>query len=129
MPAVPAIDGINTMGSPHPVCGPGEAYDRNGLHKAVCDMDLLLIQSEIAKRPAEFLQRKDSKGYCPIHTASSLCMKDAQNSKIASDIVRMLTNAGAENAVTDSEGNTPLHYGGNNERSRHDEGGTDHRIC
>jgi ankyrin repeat protein len=37
-------------------------------------------------------------------------MKDAQNSSIATDIVRMLISAGADASIGDSEGNTPLHW-------------------
>lgn len=94
----------------HPVCGPGGSFNRNPLHKAVCEMDLAVIQSELSSRPAEFFQRADSKGYCPIHSACSLCLKDPQNSSIATDIVRMMANAGADVTVADSEGNTPLHW-------------------
>ena len=96
--------------SGHAVCGPGAAFNRNPLHKAVCEMDLAIIQSELISRPREFFQRSDSKGYCPIHSACALCLKDPQNSSIATDIVRMMTNAGAVVSVADSNGNTPLHW-------------------
>jgi len=101
------------MASPssgHPVCGPGGAFNRNALHKAVCEMDLGVVQSELSSRPTDFFQRSDSKGYCPIHSACSLCLKDPENSTMATDIVRMMTNAGADVSVADSEGNTPLHW-------------------
>lgn len=94
----------------HPVCGPGTAFNRNPLHKAVCEMDLAVIQNELASRPSEFFQRADSTGYCPIHSACSLCLKDIQNSRIATEIVRMMVTAGADVSVADSNGNTPLHW-------------------
>lgn len=94
----------------HPICGPGSAFNRNPLHKAVCEMDLALIQNELASRPSEFFQRADSKGYCPIHSACASCLKDLQNSSIATDIVRMMISAGADVSVADSDGNTPLHW-------------------
>ena len=52
----------------------------------------------------------DSKGFCPIHSACSLCLKDPQNSSIATEIVRMMTSVGADVSVVDSNGNTPLHW-------------------
>ena len=73
-------------------------------------MDLALIQSELSSRPSEFFQRADSKGYCPMHTASALCMKGLENSNVAIEIVRMMIGAGADVSVADSDGNTPLHW-------------------
>jgi ankyrin repeat protein len=110
MPKAPEMIPYGTKSSPHPVCGPGGSYDRNVLHKAVCEMDLAVVQSELTSRPSEAFQRKDSSGFCPIHSACSLCMKNPQNSSIATDIVRALIAAGADASVCDSEGNTPLHW-------------------
>jgi hypothetical protein len=110
IPRAPDMDGFGTNASPHPVCGPGSSYNRNPLHKAVCEMDLAIIQIELSSRPSEFFQRADSKGFCPIHSACSLCMKHEQNSSIATDIVRMMITAGADVSVADSNGNTPLHW-------------------
>lgn len=104
------MDGFGASSSPHKVCGPGSAYGRNPLHKAVCEMDLAVIQGEIQSLPPEFFQRKDKAGFCPMHSACSLCMKDDKNSKIATEIVRMLVTSGADTSVQDSEGNTPLHW-------------------
>lgn len=73
-------------------------------------MDMAGIQGELSSRPREFFQRADSKGFCPIHSACALCLKDPQNSGIATEIVRVMTNAGADVSVADSEGNTPLHW-------------------
>ncbi len=101
---------FSSSSSGHPVCGPGGAFNRNPLHKAVCEMDLAIIQSELTSRSREFFQRSDSKGFCPIHSACSLCLKEPQNSSIATEIVRMMTNAGADVSVADSNGNTPLHW-------------------
>ena len=94
----------------HPVCGPGNAFNRNPLHKAVCGMDLPVIRSELSGRPPEFFQRADSMGYCPIHSACSLCLLGPGNSATAAEIVRMMSSAGAEVSVADSNGNTPLHW-------------------
>jgi ankyrin repeat protein len=110
IPRAPEIGGFGATTSPHPVCGPGSAFERNPLHKAVCEMDLAAIQIEVVSRPSEFFNRRDTAGYAPMHSACSLCMKDAQNSSIATDIVRMLISAGADASIGDSEGNTPLHW-------------------
>jgi ankyrin repeat protein len=94
----------------HAVCGPANAFNRNPLHKAVCGMDLPAIKSELSGRPPDFFQRADSMGYCPIHTACSLCLLDPSNSAKVTEIVRLLCSAGAEASVADSNGNTPLHW-------------------
>lgn len=73
-------------------------------------MNLGAIRSELSGRPSEFFQRSDSKGFCPIHSACSLCLRDSNNSNTATEIVRMMTSAGAEVSVADSNGNTPLHW-------------------
>ena len=74
-------------------------------------MDLAAIQSELASpNVAEILERKDEAGFCPLHSACALCMKNARNSLIAVEIVRVLLSAGADAAVADSEQNTPLHW-------------------
>ena len=104
------MGGLGTNSSPHKVCGPGSAYNRSLLHKAICEMDLAVIQKEVNGCPSEFFQRPDSAGFCPMHSACALCIKDAGNSSIASSIVRILINAGADASVPDSEGNTPLHW-------------------
>lgn len=97
--------------SSHAVCGPGSGYSRRSLHKAICEMDLAAIQSELASpNVAEILQRKDEAGFCPLHSACALCMKNVRNSSIAVEIVRVLLAAGAGVAVSDSEQNTPLHW-------------------
>ena len=110
LPRAPEMDGFGSASSPHAVCGPGSSYGRNPLHKAVCDMDLSTLQEELSfGRPQEYFQRRDEAGYCPIHSACSLCLK-GDNSSIATDIVRMLATAGADVTVCDEEGNTPLHW-------------------
>lgn len=93
----------------HPICGPSGAYGRSPLHKAVCEMDLAVVQSELTSRAQDF-QKQDEKGFCPMHSACALCMVDPQNSSIATDLVRALIAAGADASVCDEEGNTPLHW-------------------
>ena len=96
---------------PHPVCGPGSAYGRSFLHKAVCEMDLSAIESEVAgPRRHTTLSRPDEMGFCPIHTACCLGMQDIQNHSIAVKIVRILLSAGSDPGTCDSKGNTPLHW-------------------
>lgn len=111
LPKAPRIDTFgSSSGGLHPICGPGSAFDRNPLHKAVCELDLAVVQSELTSRPVEAFQRRDKAGYCAIHSACALCMKDPMNSSIATDIVRALIAAGADATICDSDGNTPLHW-------------------
>lgn len=91
----------------HPVVGPGSGFGRSLLHKFVCDMDIGAIQSHMS---GDYFERRDQKGYCPIHTACALCLKDPNASSVASEIVRMLINAGADASIRDLDGNTPLHW-------------------
>ena len=107
----PARMGFDARSFPHPVCGPGSSYGRSFLHKAVCEMDLAAIESELAApHMSVALSRQDKKGYCPIHSACCLGMQDSQNQGIALDIVRKLLEAGAQADICDSKGNTPLHW-------------------
>jgi ankyrin repeat protein len=109
---VPSVNEVgNNNSSLHAVCGPGSGHGRRSLHKAICDMDLAAIQGELASpNVAEILQRKDEAGFCPLHSACALCMKNVRNSSIAVEIVRVLLSAGADTAISDSEQNTPLHW-------------------
>ena len=91
----------------HPICGPSSAYGRSLLHKAVCDMDFAAVHSQLSSQP-DYLDRRDEKGYCPIHSACALCLKNPKNS--VPEIVRMLIAAGADASIRDPEGNTPLHW-------------------
>jgi ankyrin repeat protein len=95
--------------SVHPICGPGSGFGRSILHKAVCDIDIFTLQSQLSSRPDNF-DRRDEKGYCPIHSACALCMKDPMNSTRTTEIVRMLIAAGTDASIRDLEGNTPLHW-------------------
>ena len=98
-----------TSSSVHPICGPGSAFGRSQLHKAVCDMDIAAVQSQLSSRH-HYFDRRDEKGYCPIHSACALCINDPMNSVVTSEIVRMLIAAGADASIRDPEGNTPLHW-------------------
>lgn len=109
MPQAPVMGMFAARNSLHPICGPSGAFGRSPLHKAVCEMDLAVVQSELTSRAQDF-QRKDDKGFCPIHSACALCMTHLQNSSIATDLVRTLIAAGAEASACDEEGNTPLHW-------------------
>jgi len=100
---------ISSNNSIHPICGPGSAFGRSLLHKAVCDMDIAAVQSQLSSRP-DYFDRRDDKGYCPIHSACALCIKDPMNSSVTSEIVRMLIASGADASIRDPEGNTPLHW-------------------
>ena len=111
LPQVPSIGTRDVSSSPsiHPICGPGSAFGRSLLHKAVCDMDINAVQSQLSSRP-DYFDRRDDKGYCPIHSACALCIRDPRNSAVTSEIVRMLIASGADASIRDPEGNTPLHW-------------------
>tara|TARA_B110001452_G_C14972387_1_gene339909 strand:- start:195 stop:512 length:318 start_codon:yes stop_codon:yes gene_type:complete len=72
-------------------------------------MDVATLQSQLSLSPDSF-DRRDEKGYCPIHSACALCLKDPINSTMTSEIVRMLITAGADVSIRDLEGNTSLHW-------------------
>jgi len=111
LPKAPPIGtrDMSSSSSVHPICGPGSAFGRSLLHKAVCDMDIAAVQSQLSSRP-DYFDRRDDKGYCPIHSACALCMNNPLNSAVTSEIVRMLIAAGADASIRDPEGNTPLHW-------------------
>jgi ankyrin repeat protein len=109
LPPAPFIEGISLPLSSaiHPVVGPSAAFGRSLLHKAVCDMDIGAVQSHMS---GDYFERRDQKGFCPIHSACALCLKASTASSVASEIVRMLINAGADASIRDLDGNTPLHW-------------------
>jgi ankyrin repeat protein len=109
VPMGPDMKSVHDDSAPHAVCGPSTGYGRSRFHKAVCDMDMAAIQIGLSLN-SDHLQRRDEAGFCPIHSACALCMKNVQNSSIAVDIVRVLLTAGADAATADSKGNTPLHW-------------------
>jgi len=111
LPTAPKMEphGVHTSSSIHPICGPGSAYGRSLLHKAVCDMDFATVHSQLSSKP-DYFDRRDEKGYCPIHSACALCLKNPKNSVRIPEIVRMLIAAGADASIRDPEGNTPLHW-------------------
>lgn len=108
LPKVPSM-GSSSSSSLHPICSPGSVFGRTLLHKAVCDMDIPAVQSQLLSRP-DNCDRRDDKGYCPIHSACALCIRDPQNSALTSEIVRMLIASGADASIRDPEGNTSLHW-------------------
>ena len=111
LPSIPNVTAFDNNAFPHAVCGPGSAYGRGPFHKAVCEMDMAGIQIGLSSPYApDSLKRRDELGFCPIHSACSLRMKNAQNSDMSVNIVRILLQAGADVSVADSEGNTPLHW-------------------
>lgn len=106
---------VTTSEDPYPVCGPGTAYGRNELHKAVCDFDLDGLSAFLNDTTGEFTRMVDSvddAGFSPLHTACALCLKGNEPVRAAAvnDIVRKLLQAGASVHQTDSNGNTPLHW-------------------
>eukprot|EP00536_Pseudo-nitzschia_multiseries_P016337 jgi/Psemu1/263567/estExt_Genewise1Plus.C_10800004 len=111
LPTVPKMEerSLNASSSIHPICCSGSAYGRSLLHKAVCDMDIAVVQSQLSSQP-DYFDRRDGKGYCPIHSACALCLKNPNNSFRTSEIVRLLIAAGADASIRDPEGNTPLHW-------------------
>ena len=112
LPKAPEIEslGMSLASQMHPVCGPGSAFGRSLLHKAVCEMDIAAVQSELSSGSGDYLEQRDSMGFCPIHSACSLCMIDPMNSAVAGEIVRLLISAGADVSIRDLDGNTPLHW-------------------
>lgn len=109
---LPQLPGLSShIASKHAVCNYGSSYGRSILHKAVCEMDLTTIQSELAtENVKEALARRDDAGYCPLHSASALQMLNLNNPVLAVEIVRQLVAAGADPYAEDDEGNTPLHW-------------------
>ena len=112
LPKAPDIESLSEARASrmHPVCGPGSAFGRSRLHKAVCEMDIAAVQSELSSGSGDYIEQRDKKGYCPIHSACSLCMIDPMNSAIAGEIVRLLISAGADVSIRDLDGNSPLHW-------------------
>jgi ankyrin repeat protein len=94
----------------HPTCGPGSGFGRTLLHKAVCDMDIAGVQSQLSSGSGDFLERRDQKGFCPIHSACALCLINPLNSAMAGEIVRLLLSAGADASIRDLDGNSSLHW-------------------
>jgi hypothetical protein len=110
LPMVPVIESLGMPTTLHPVCVPGSGFGRSLLHKAVCDMDIAGVQSQLSSGSGDFLERRDQKGYCPIHSACALCLIDPINSAMAGEIVRLLLTAGADASIRDLDGNTSLHW-------------------
>ena len=99
----------NTGGS-HPVCKNSPSYNRSGLHKAICDMDLVGLQRELAAANAQILNSADGLGYYPIHSACALEMLQTKRPGVPCEIVRQLISAGADPCKKDENENTPLHW-------------------
>ena len=63
LPSAPEIGGFGVAPSGHAVCGPGSAYGRDPLHKAVCEMDLSTLQSDLSLHLSTFLFELICKGW------------------------------------------------------------------
>jgi len=112
---LPKAQGIESLGMPlasplYPICGPGSDFGRSLLHKAVCDMDVSDVQTQLSSGSGDYLEQRDQKGYCPIHSACALCLINPINSAMAGEIVRLLISAGADASIRDLDGNTSLHW-------------------
>mmetsp|Transcript_20977 Transcript_20977/g.43864 ORF Transcript_20977/g.43864 Transcript_20977/m.43864 type:complete len:1271 (-) Transcript_20977:79-3891(-) len=97
----------------HAVCGPGSAFGRSPLHRAVCELDIESLQvqlGQVANRSPGVLARLDEAGYAPLHTAASLRLMRPENSIVSMEMVKTLLNAGADPTTLDAEGNMPLHW-------------------
>lgn len=96
---------------PHPVCGPGSLFGRSLLHKAVCQMDEVVVRNRLSAvlDSEASVCYCDEGGYYPIHSSASLRMLNSPR-VIATVITRLLLTGGADAACTDSKGNTPLHW-------------------
>lgn len=110
MPSLPDVRNV-FGGYVHAICGSGSSYGRGQIHKAICETNVGAVRSGLVNPYAkDILKRKDEAGFCPIHSACSLCLKHPQNSSLAVEILKMLINAGAEVDATDKEGSTALHW-------------------
>jgi len=111
--APPLTKPASTEQKLHSVCGPGDAFGRSPLHRAVCELDIAALRvqlGEVANQSAGVLARLDKGGYAPMHTAASLRMVRPENAVAAQEMVRTLLAAGADPNTLDGEGNTPLHW-------------------
>jgi ankyrin repeat protein len=100
-------------GGVHPVCRQGSSYGRSGLHRAVCDMDIVSLRHElssIASGNLGMLTLRDELGYTPLHSACSLGMLGLNRPDVPCEIVLQLVAAGADASCEDENGNTALHW-------------------
>jgi len=102
---------VDEESPPHPVCGPGNSYNRSCLHKAVCEVDLGAVQRELSDSiRASALHRRDDAGFLPIHSACALCMVDSNNAAASTKITHFLISVGGDCSALDGNRNTPLHW-------------------
>jgi len=101
---------VHPVGGVHPVCSHSSAYNRSALHKAVCDMDLANLQTQLAGGDTSALFVRDDAGYCPLHSACSLRLLNLNRPGVPCEIVRQLLAAGADPSCVDDSGCTPLHW-------------------
>lgn len=102
------------FGGLHPVCGPGGAFGRSALHKAVCDGDvqgLRMLLLDIPNQSERVLNRIDEAGYGPLHTACALGLLYGVDGAIAFEMAKILLSSGpCDPSLVDKAGNTPLHW-------------------
>lgn len=101
---------VHPEGGIHPVCSHASAYSRSALHKAVCDMDLANLQTQLSGGGTSVLLVRDDAGYCPLHSACSLRLLGLNRPDVPCEIVRQLLAAGADPSCVDDDGCTPLHW-------------------
>lgn len=98
----------------HPINGPADAYERSPLHQTVCSQDIISLRTLLDVVKPNVLEQLDEAGYCPLHSACAILMKEEVNTKeiemIHNEMVHLLLANGADPTRHDSKGNSPLHW-------------------
>ena len=114
LPPLPGMSYETPAASKHAVCNYPSGCGRSTLHRAVCEMDIIAVQRELATIQSDGVEKltgKDDAGFCPIHSACALGMLNSSDRQgVAIEIVRQLITAGADPSSRDEKGNTPLHW-------------------